>query len=95
MSNNYKLRPNLNVDLAIVREEHDSVLRIQNGPAIGRGKEQQLYVLENGRATLRDIETGMRTEEYVEVLKGLSEGDRVVLSVVSSIEDLEAMETEQ
>ena len=94
-SNNYKLRPNLNVDLAIVREEHDSVLRIQNGPALGRGKEQQVYVLENGKATLREIEIGMRTEEYVEVLEGLSKGERVVLSVVSSVEDLEAMEREQ
>jgi HlyD family secretion protein len=94
-SNHYKLRPNLNVDLAIVREEHDSVLRIRNGPAIGRGKEQQVYVLKNGNATLREIEVGMRTEDYVEVLEGLSEGERVVLSAISSTEDLEALETEQ
>ena len=38
-SNHYKLRPNLNVSLDIVREERDSVLRINNGPAIGRGNE--------------------------------------------------------
>jgi len=93
-SNHYKLRPNLNVDLAIVREEHDSVLRIQNGPAIGRGKEQQVYVLKNGSASLREIGIGMRTEAYVEVLDGLSEGDRVVISPVSSIEDLEALDIE-
>jgi HlyD family secretion protein len=94
-SNHYKLRPNLNVNLAIVREERDSVLRIRNGPAIGRGKEQQVYVLSNGSAALRDIGIGMRTEDYVEVLNGLSEGDRVVLSAISSIEDLEAKESEQ
>ena len=83
------------VNLAIVREERDSVLRIRNGPAIGRGKEQQVYVLSNGSAALRDIGIGMRTEDYVEVLNGLSEGDRVVLSAISSIEDLEAKESEQ
>lgn len=91
-SNHYKLRPNLNVSLDIVRAERDSVLRIHNGPAIGRGKEHQVYVLLNGNAVERMIRTGLRTEEYVEVLEGLSEGERVVLSDISSVEDLEELE---
>jgi HlyD family secretion protein len=87
-SNHFKLRPNLNVDLDIVSAERDSVLRIANGPAIGRGREHQVYVISSGRAVLRDIRTGFRTEEYVEVVEGLEEGDRVVISDISSIEDL-------
>ena len=88
-SNHYKLRPNLNVSLEIVREERDSVLRIHNGPAIGRGKEHKVFVLQNGNAREREIITGMRTEEYVEVMTGLSEGERIVLSDISSVEDLD------
>ncbi|MCD4710829.1 MAG: HlyD family efflux transporter periplasmic adaptor subunit [Bacteroidales bacterium] len=91
-SNHYKLRPNLNVSLDIVRAERDSVLRIHNGPAIGRGKEHQVYVLQNGNAIKREIRTGLRTETYVEVLEGLAEGERVVLSDISSVEDLEVVE---
>jgi len=91
-SNHYKLRPNLNVGLEIVREERDSVLRINNGPAIGRGKDHKVYVLNNGSAREREIITGLRTDEYVEVLEGLSEGERVVLSNISSVEDLDAVE---
>ncbi len=91
-SDHYKLRPNLNVGLDIVRAERDSVLRIQNGPAIGRGKEHQVFVLKNGSAVKRDIRTGLRTEEYVEVMDGLSEGERVVLSDISSVEELEELE---
>ena len=91
-SDHYKLRPNLNVGLDIVRAERDSVLRIQNGPAIGRGKEHQVFVLKNGSAVKRDIRTGLRTEEYVEVVEGLSEGERVVLSDISSVEELEELE---
>jgi len=91
-SNHYKLRPNLNVSLEIVREERDSVLRIHNGPAIGRGAEHRVFVLQNGSAIEREIVTGMRTEEYVEVVAGLSEGERVVLSDISSVEDLDIEE---
>ena len=91
-SNHYKLRPNLNVSLEIVREERDSVLRIHNGPAIGRGKEHKVFVLQNGNAREREIITGMRTEEYVEVMEGLSEGERVLLSDISSVEGLDIVE---
>jgi HlyD family secretion protein len=94
-SNHYKLRPNLNVSLDIVREERDSVLRINNGPAIGRGNEHKVFVLQNGNAREREIKTGMRTEEYVEVIEGLTEGERVVLSDISSVEDLEELELEE
>ena len=94
-SNHYKLRPNLNVSLDIVREERDSVLRINNGPAIGRGNEHKVFVLQNGNAIEREIKTGMRTEEYVEVIEGLTEGERIVLSDIFSVEDLEELELEE
>ena len=87
-SSHYKLRPNLNVSLEIVREERDSVLRIHNGPAIGRGNKHKVYVLQNGNAIEREILTGLVSEAYVEVLEGLSEGERVLLSDISSVEDL-------
>jgi HlyD family secretion protein len=90
-SNHFKLRPNLNVNLEIVWAERDSVLRIAPGPAIGRGRENEVYVLTNRGAELRMIHTGLRTEEYVEVVDGLKEGDRVVLTPISSIEDLEEL----
>jgi len=91
-SNHYKLRPNLNVSLDIVRAERDSVLRIHNGPAIGRGNEHKVFVLKNGTAREREIITGLRTEAYVEVLEGLVEGERVLLSDISYVEDLDIVE---
>lgn len=91
-SNHYKLRPNLNVSMDIVTAERDSVLRIQNGDAIGRGKEHQVYVVRNGSAVLRDIKIGLRTGKYVEVLEGLTVGETVVLSALTSANDLEALE---
>lgn len=87
-SNHYKLRPNLTVNLEIVRAERDSVLRIVNGPAIDRGRQHKVFVLSSGGPKKRDISTGLRSEEFVEILEGLEEGDRVVLSNISSAEEL-------
>ncbi len=91
-SSHYRLRPNLSVNLDIVLEERDSVLRIPNGPAIGRGKSHEVYVLRSGRAYAATITTGLKTDQFVEVLDGLMEGDRVVLSEVSSFAELENLE---
>ncbi|MCK4751501.1 MAG: HlyD family efflux transporter periplasmic adaptor subunit, partial [Bacteroidales bacterium] len=90
-SNHFKLRPNLNVDLEIVRAERDSVLRVATGPAIGRGREHQVYVLVAGHAISRDIRTGLKTDDFVEIVEGLSEGDRIILSDISAIEDLDEL----
>ena len=70
----------------------DSVLRIQKGPALGRGQEHLVYVLQNGAAVEREIVTGLEGEVYVEVLDGLYEGDRVLLSGISSLENVEVVE---
>jgi HlyD family secretion protein len=91
-SSHHKLRANLNVSLEVVRQERDSVLRVQKGPALGRGNEHQVYVLQNGSALERNIKTGLVGENYAEVLEGLSEGEQVLLSGISSMENLDVVE---
>lgn len=90
-SSHFKLRPNLTVGLDIVLEERDSVLRIPNGPAIGRGESHDIFVIRQGRVLPVTIRTGLKTPEFVEVKEGLSEGDRVVLTEGASAEELEKM----
>ncbi|MCK5135846.1 MAG: efflux RND transporter periplasmic adaptor subunit [Bacteroidales bacterium] len=94
-SSHFKLRPNLNVNLEIVRAERDSVLRIANGPVIGRGREHQVYIIKSGQAVLRDIRTGLKTDEYIEIVEGLEEGDRIILSDISSIKNLHELELQR
>jgi len=91
-SNYFKLRPNLNVPLEIVMVEKDSVLRVITGAFIGRGSEHQVYVLEGTSIVSRDIRTGLKTSEFVEIVEGLNEGERVIVSDMSSIKDIEEIE---
>jgi HlyD family secretion protein len=91
-SNHFKLRPNLNVGLEIVLEERENVLRIANGPAVSRGNEHEVYVISGGRVDKREIRTGMKTDDFVEVKEGLVAGDRVVLTEITSPAELEEMD---
>ena len=87
-SSHFKLRPNRTASLEIVRAERDSVLRLPNGSVFGRGKEHEVFVLTAGGSKVVTVFTGLKSPEFVEITEGLEEGDRVVLSAVSSVEDL-------
>ena len=91
-SSHFKLRPNRTASLEIVRAERDSVLRLPHGVVFGRGNEHEVFVLRPGGAQVHTVITGLKSPEYVEIREGLEEGDRVVLSAVSSAEALEEME---
>jgi len=46
---------------------------------VGTIKEPQLYVVENGKAYLKNITVGTVTNDYLEVLSGLADGDEIVI----------------
>lgn len=55
------------------------------------GKEGSFcYVLENGIITRKDITTGISSDEYVEVLDGIKEGDEVIRDLGSLEEGMQA-----
>lgn len=45
---------------------------------LGSAKSPQVFVIENDKALLKNIQTGSTTNEYFEVLQGLKEGDKIV-----------------
>ena len=55
-------------------------LVIRKESITGSMEKPQVFVVENGKAVLKDIVTGASNEEYIEVISGLSEGDQVIYS---------------
>jgi HlyD family secretion protein len=66
-------------DVEIVLAARDNVLRVPTA-ALLEGNRVWLVTPE-GRLTIRKLETGLSNWEFTEVRSGLSEGDRIVLSV--------------
>jgi len=52
-----------------------------------RGQMETVFVVKDGRAVLRLIRTGKRTQDSVQVLSGLIAGDRLVVQSVAALSD--------
>ena len=64
-----------------------SALTIPRMALIGTAKQPQVYVIENGKAVLRDIQVGMANEEVYEVIAGLKEGETVITAGQVNLEN--------
>jgi HlyD family secretion protein len=75
-----RLIPNQKVEIRIVTQQAPNVLRLKRGDLINKNKKQYVYVLGKDKAVRRRIETGLSDMEYIQVLSGLQEGERVIIS---------------
>jgi membrane fusion protein (multidrug efflux system) len=71
----------------IAYEEHVAALIIPAAALVKEDNETVVYVVEDGAATRRVIQTGIRSGDSVEVLHGLDEHDQVVVTGQSSLRD--------
>lgn len=88
------IRLGSDVDVEITVEKKENVLRIPDLAVFEKEMKDCVYVIEDGKASLREIETGLEGEDFIEVVSGLSEGDMVILSPGDDIEDGVKIKTE-
>jgi HlyD family secretion protein len=75
------------VQTRIVIWETANCLKVPLSALFRDGTEWAVFVVENGRARKRLVEAGHRTELEVEVVKGLSEGETVILHPSNEVRD--------
>lgn len=82
------LRPNLRLDVEVITATRRGVLLIERGQGTAAGRSRELYVLDadGSRAHRRRVELGLAGARTVEVVSGLAEGERVILSDLSRFE---------
>ncbi len=67
------------VAAAIVEWESDSVLTVPTGALLRIDDDWAVFVVQRNRAKLTKVELGDRNDNDAEVVKGLEEGNRVIL----------------
>lgn len=87
-----QLIPNMEVELQIVTQKKDSVLRVAYGPAFNRNRQQDLFVIKTDKAVRETVTTGLMGTEHVEVVAGLNPGDQVIISNISRSRHLKEIE---
>jgi RND family efflux transporter MFP subunit len=78
-----RLRVGMSADVDIVVATRERALWVPPNAVLGRGTDRAVLREESGVARRRPISTGIATWEAVEVLRGLSEGDRVIVTLSS------------
>ena len=68
----------MSADVIIVADEKDGVLSVPSEALI---REEEAYVVENGRAVKRKVKIGIGNWQSKEVLEGISEGELLITSV--------------
>lgn len=75
------------VEAAIVLWEAEAVLRVPVSSLFRQDGAWHCFVVEQGRARLRQVEIGHLNDQYAEILNGLSRGEAVVLYASDSVSD--------
>jgi HlyD family secretion protein len=79
-SNNPKLIPNKTVKIYVLKSLKNDVLRISANNNFKANSEQTVYILDSGKVISRIVTFGIKGNEYQEVISGLNEGEKVILS---------------
>ncbi|MDD2484652.1 MAG: efflux RND transporter periplasmic adaptor subunit [Eubacteriales bacterium] len=81
------LRLGSNMDVEITVDKKEAVLCVPDEAFFEIEGKDYVYVIEKEKAVLKEVEIGLEGEEYFEVLSGVAEGDRVVISPSDEIEE--------
>lgn len=86
-NNNYKIIPGMLLNIEIIFNEKESI-GVPEGSIIQQGTRTVVYkVIEDKTVSLTEVKTGIRNFGKVEILSGLSAGDKIVTEGVSKIRD--------
>lgn len=75
---------NMTAQASIITQMKDNVLLVPSSAVQTQNEQSTVRVMKNGKVQQVDVETGLSSSTQVEIVSGLSEGDNVVTSAISS-----------
>ncbi len=81
------LRPGYDMTVMIVTRSSNNTHLIPEKAVFNYNGKEHVFVNEGGKALLRPIRKGLESNEQVEVLEGLNEGEEVILSPDDALEE--------
>lgn len=88
-----ELRPNMRVEVFIISDKKENVLKVKNGSAFTGAMEQHLFAVQGDQAKKKTVQVGLTNVNYVEIIGGdLQAGDQVIISDMKAYDHLETIE---
>ena len=82
-----QLRQNQRLSVRILLDKRDNVLTVQRGSFVDESGGNYAYVVHDGIAEKKPIRVGASSIDKVEILDGLKEGDKIVISGTDSFKN--------
>lgn len=80
-----KLRPGLFARVRLVIAQRDNALLVPEQAIVPQGEKLFVYVIEDGKAAIREVQVGLRQAGRAEIVKGIAAGDVVITAGVQKI----------
>ena len=77
--------PGAFADIELIVDEIPNALPVPTIALVSEMGGKRIWVIENGKATPRTVETGIRTENAVQITEGIAPGDSVITSGLQAI----------
>ena len=84
-----KLIANQNIEIQIISNQKDSVLRIKKYPMFKDGQRHFVFVVKNDVAVKREIVLGISGNDSCEIISGLNEGAEVIVEGVNMYRNMD------
>ena len=84
----HRLKPGMFARVNLVVQRRNGVLLLSKDSLIREHSHTSVFVHENGRALLREVVLGLEGEKYVEVVRGLQEGEEVIVAGQYELKDM-------
>lgn len=81
------LRPGMFTRVAVVYDVHSDVIMVPLAAVVGEDLTTSLFVIEDGVAKRRTIETGIADRDMIEVINGINDDDKVVVVGQGGLKD--------
>ncbi|WP_432402971.1 efflux RND transporter periplasmic adaptor subunit [Wukongibacter sp. M2B1] len=80
-------KPGYSVDLKIIAKEKADTIYVPQKSIFDIEGEDKVFVVENGKLIIRTVKKGFESEEYVEIIEGLSEGEVIIIDPDNNLEE--------
>ncbi len=84
---NPNLRPGYELDIKIIFEKNEDTLLVPENAVFEMDKKDYVFIVIEGKAVLREVKVGIESQKQIEILDGLKEGDKIILSPDNELED--------
>lgn len=86
-SNANRLMAGMYGSVSLSNSKSTSALSVPRKALVGSSKSPKVYVVRNGKAKLTSFNAGTSDGEYIEVVSGLSQGDKIVIKGQVNLQD--------